>query len=199
MNSVPQAILERSRLLPEGGVLAPKEFLHLGSRAAVDQAFSRLTKSGVLLRVTRGLYAAAKRISSAETLLNALAAKTQEVVVPDGAASAGRLGLSTTGQIGDLYLTSGRARTLKWGREKVELRHAPRWMLSLGRSIAGDVVRALAWIGESGVAEAMPKLRQRLSPTDWQALSSVRILLPSWMAQLVGREAVRGSCSSAEF
>ncbi|HCF7758986.1 DUF6088 family protein [Pseudomonas aeruginosa] len=198
MNSVPQAILERSRLLPEGSILAPKEFLHLGSRAAVDQAFSRLAKSGLLLRITRGLYAAAKKVSTAERLLNALSEKTQEVVVPDGAASAVRLGLST-GQIGDLYLTSGRSRTLKWGREKVELRHAPRWMLSLGRSIAGDVVRALAWIGESGVAEAMPKLRQRLSPIDWQALSSVRILLPSWMAQLVGREAVRGSCSSAEF
>ncbi|MFG9007920.1 DUF6088 family protein [Pseudomonas aeruginosa] len=198
MNSVPQAILERSRLLPEGSILAPKEFLHLGSRAAVDQAFSRLAKSGVLLRITRGLYAAAKKVSTAEKLLNALSEKTQEVVVPDGAASAGRLGLST-GQIGDLYLTSGRSRTLKCGEEKAVLRHAPQWMLSLGRSTAGDVVRALAWIGASGAAEVMPRLRQRLLPTDWQALSSVRILMPSWMAQLVGREAARESCSSAEF
>jgi hypothetical protein len=35
-------------------VLSPKEFQHLGSRVAVDQAFSRLSRAGKLLRVTRG-------------------------------------------------------------------------------------------------------------------------------------------------
>lgn len=30
--------------MPEGGVFSPKEFLHLGSREAVDQTFTRLVK-----------------------------------------------------------------------------------------------------------------------------------------------------------
>ena len=51
MNTLPETILRRARSFREGGVLSPKEFLHLGSRAAVDQAFSRLTKAGKLLRV----------------------------------------------------------------------------------------------------------------------------------------------------
>jgi len=39
MNTLPETIQNHARALPEGGVLSPKEFLHLGSRAAVDQAF----------------------------------------------------------------------------------------------------------------------------------------------------------------
>jgi len=46
MKTLPETILRHARSLPEGGILSPKEFLHLGSRAAVDQVFSRLTKEG---------------------------------------------------------------------------------------------------------------------------------------------------------
>ena len=53
MASLPESILLHAQSLPEGGVLSPKEFLHLGTRAAVDQALSRLTKEGRLLRVAR--------------------------------------------------------------------------------------------------------------------------------------------------
>ena len=40
MNTLPETILLQAESLPEGGVLSPKEFLHLGSRPAIDQAFS---------------------------------------------------------------------------------------------------------------------------------------------------------------
>ena len=50
MITLPEAILQHARSLPEGGVLSPREFLHLGSRAAVDQAFSRLAKANELAR-----------------------------------------------------------------------------------------------------------------------------------------------------
>jgi hypothetical protein len=58
MSTLPEIILLRAESLPEGGVLSPKEFLHLGSRPAIDQALSRLTKAGKLLRVARGIYVA---------------------------------------------------------------------------------------------------------------------------------------------
>lgn len=57
MSSLAQAILSAAQALPEGGLLSPKEFLHLGSRAAVDQTLTRLTREGKLLRVGRGTYA----------------------------------------------------------------------------------------------------------------------------------------------
>ena len=50
------AILKHAKNLPEGGIVSPKEFLHIGPRANVDQALSRLARRGELLRVGRGMY-----------------------------------------------------------------------------------------------------------------------------------------------
>jgi len=37
MSQLVQSILSFAQSLPEGGLLSPKEFLHLGSRVAIDQ------------------------------------------------------------------------------------------------------------------------------------------------------------------
>ncbi len=193
MKTLPESILEHSRRLPKGDILTPKEFLHLGSRAAVDQAFSRLAKAGLLLRAARGLYMApctsrqGKGVHPMEKVISALAAKRHETIVIDGARSAKMLGLTAQVPKGNRFLASGRTRTLKVGGAKIEIRHAPKWMLSFGASTAGSVIRALAWLGEMRVEEAINKLRKRLSSVDWQALSSARSILPSWMALAIGR------------
>ena len=90
MNTLPATILQQAQTLPEGGVLSPKTFLHLGSRSAVDQAFSRLAKSGKLLRVARGAYAVpvsgrfGSRAPAPEKVIQALAEQSGEIVVPHG-------------------------------------------------------------------------------------------------------------------
>ena len=194
MKTLPESILEHSVQLPEGGILTPKEFLHLGTRAAVDQAFSRLAKAGLLIRAARGLYVASttrslgRGVPAMSKVVSALASKTHEMITLDGERSAKMLGLITQKPLGDAFLTSGRARTLKVGDVSVEIRHAPRWMLSLGATTAGAVIRALAWVGQDQVGKVMDKLRKHLTPFDWQALSSVRSQVPSWMALAIGRE-----------
>ncbi len=57
MSHLAETILSAARALPEGGLLSPKEFLHLASRAAIDQTLARLTRDGKLLRIARGAYA----------------------------------------------------------------------------------------------------------------------------------------------
>ncbi|MDQ0706976.1 hypothetical protein QF043_005768 [Pseudomonas sp. W3I7] len=194
MKTLPESILDHSRRLPEGGLLSPKEFLHLGSRAAVDQALSRLAKAGQLIRAARGLYLAAitdlgkQATPSMDKVVSALASKNQEEIVLDGARSAKMLGLSAQALDGNVFLSNGRTRALKVGDATAEIRHAPRWMLALGSTTAGAVIRALAWLGERRIGEVMERLRKQLTPIDWQALSSVRSLLPSWMALAIGRE-----------
>lgn len=56
MSHLAENIMSVAQALPEGGMLSPKEFLHLGSRAAIDKTLSRLTQEGKLLRVSRGAY-----------------------------------------------------------------------------------------------------------------------------------------------
>ncbi|MFT0851840.1 DUF6088 family protein [Achromobacter sp. F4_2707] len=198
MNTLPQAILKQAQSLPEGGVLSPKEFLHLGSRAAIDQAFSRLNKEGKLLRVARGAYVApvssrfGARAPSPEKVVQALAEQNGEIVVPHGASSANVLGLTQQVPIREVYLTSGKTRELTLGHSTVLVKHAPRWMMALGSRPAGAAVRALAWMGPTHVSKSLASLHRTLPSSEWQALVSARAGLPGWMAQAIGKEAMHG-------
>lgn len=198
MNTLPESILLHAQSLPEGGVLSPKEFLHLGSRAAVDQALSRLTKEGKLLRVGRGTYVTpvssrfGTRAPAPEKVVESLAAQSGETVTPHGAMAANALGLTQQVPIREIYLTSGRTRKLKLGRSEVLVKHVPRWMLALGTGPAGAAVRALAWMGPAHVRESLVTLHRTLPNSEWRALTASRAALPSWMARAIGEEAVRG-------
>jgi hypothetical protein len=198
MNTLPETILLHAQSLPEGGVLSPKEFLHLGSRVAVDQAFSRLNKAGKLLRVARGTYAApvssrfGSRAPTPEKIVKAMAEQRGETVAPHGASAANMLGLTQQVPTREVYLTSGRTRKLKLGRSELLVKHAPRWMLALGTRPAGAAVRALAWMGPTHASKSLAALHRTLPETEWQTLISARAILPSWMAQAISQEATRG-------
>ena len=56
MQDLAAQVLEHASGMPEGVPLVAKELLHLGNRAAVDQALSRLARRGALLRAGRGIY-----------------------------------------------------------------------------------------------------------------------------------------------
>ncbi|MYM38343.1 DUF6088 family protein [Duganella qianjiadongensis] len=198
MKSLPESILLHAQSLPEGGVLSPKEFLHLGNRAAVDQALSRFAREGKLLRVARGTYVKpassrfGTRAPASEKVVQALAAQNGEVVTPHGANAANALGLTQQVPIREVYLTSGRTRKLKLGKSEVTVKHAPSWMLALGASQAGAAVRALAWMGPTHVRASLATLRRTLPSAEWRTLTLARAALPSWMARAIGEETLRG-------
>lgn len=198
MSRLVEQIVEQISALPEGRYLTAKELLHLGNRAAVDQALSRLARSGRLIRVGRGLYVQpiqgqfGSRPPAASKTVEALGAQRGETVVRHGAAAANALGLTTQMPVREVYLTSGRSRELKLGAQTVELRHAPAWQLVLPGSVAGDVVRALAWLGEERAKSAGDSIAKKLSESERTALLSMRGRLPTWIAQQVSGFEARG-------
>src|SRR5690606_30991811 len=108
------------------------------------------------------------------------------------AAAANALGLTTQIPMRAVYLTSGRSRQLKLGAQSVEFRHAPVWQLIFPGRTAGNVVRALAWLGPERAGDAIRKLRTRLPPTDLQEVAAARARLPTWMAQEMSALVVNG-------
>src|SRR5574337_480786 len=137
MQRLTEQILAYAEGLPEGTPVAAKSLLHLGNRAAVDQTLSRLAERGRLIRAGRGVYLHpvtgrfGTRSPSIEQAVEALATQRGEIIVPNGAAAANALGLTTQVPVRSVYLTSGRSRTMSLGKQIVELRHAPRWQLTL--------------------------------------------------------------------
>lgn len=197
MNSLTEEILGLAASQPEGKTLVAKELLHFGSRAAIDQALSRLTRAGKLLRAGRGIYVLpvkgrfGQRPPAPARVVEAIAAAHGETVATHGAAAANALGLTTQVPVREVYLTSGRSRYLRLGALTVELRHAPTWQLLFSNTPAGEVLRALAWLGPKATKEHLHVLEHKLQPAEIEKLLAARGRLPTWMAQEVGRLANR--------
>jgi uncharacterized protein DUF6088 len=186
-----EAILRETENLPEGALISPKELLHLGSRAAVDQALWRLAKRNKLMRAYRGVYVKpvqtrfGVRAPSPEKVVSRLAETHAEIVARHGAAAANALGLTTQVPTKVVYYTSRPTRRLKLGAETVELKHAPTWLLLPGKGQAGEAVRALAWIGNRHAGEALQKLKQQLPERTVNELIALRPALPGWLSNSI--------------
>lgn len=195
MQRLTEQILEYAKRLPEGTPVAAKGLLHLGSRAALDQALSRLANRGQLIRAGRGLYLLpvtsrfGTRAPSVEQAVEALASQRGEIIVSSGAAAANNLGLTTQVPVRSVYLTSGRTRKMSFGKQVVELRHAPRWQLALAQRPAGEAVRALAWLGPEKAEAALHTLKWKLPPAAFSELVAAAPQLPTWLARSVGKVA----------
>ena len=198
MRGLPKRIMEHAQVLPEATPLCPAALLHLGNRAAVDQALWRLARSGSLMRICQGVYMRpvetrfglrSPRVGKA---LAALSKMWGETIVPCGGAAANCLGLTTLNPVRVVYLTSGPNRRLQFGSSIVELRHAPRWQLAAPHRKAGDVIRALAWLGPEEVEDGLEAVLPTLSEADRDELAAARAVMPIWMAEPVSARLSHG-------
>lgn len=195
MTGLAEQILAHTAGLPEGAPVSAKGLLHLGNRAAVDQALFRLTERGQLIRAGRGVYLRpvagrfGTRTPSVAQAVEALAIQKGEIIVSNCAAAANALGLTTQVPVRSVYLTSGRSRKIHLGKQVVELQHAPRWQLALANRPAGEAVRALAWVGPEKAEAALRTLKRKMQPGVFEELVIAAPQLPTWLARSVGRVA----------
>ena len=191
MPSVSKRIVAHIRPFPEATPICAGALLHLGSRTAVDQALSRLARSGRLMRICQGVYMSPVETRfgtcapNVDKALEALADLWNVTIAPGGGAAAHVLGLTTQIPVRSVYFTSGPKRRLRFGNLDVELRHAPRWQLAAPRRRAGEIIRALAWLGPAEVRAGLQAVLPVLSPEDISELAEARATMPHWMAEPV--------------
>ncbi len=189
MKSLPERIMGYADAKPEATPIRAADLLHLGNRAAVSRALSRLVGSERLMRICRGVYMRpiqtrfGRRAPSLGKALASLSALWGETIVPNGGDSANWLGLTTQNCVRSVYLTSGPDRILHFGAHRVELRHAPSWQLAAPHRNAGVVIRAVAWLGPREVEESLDAVLPTLSGEDLGELSAARAVMPAWMAE----------------
>jgi hypothetical protein len=189
-------ILEHAARLAAETPFCAKELLHLGSRPAVDQALSRLVRAGKLLRAGWGQYVRpiesrfGTRPPAPESVVQEIARRRGETIASSGAAAANSLGLTTQVPVRMVYLTSGSSRTIKFGTQSIELRHAPHWELTLAGETAGEAVRALSWLGPSQARAGLALLKQKLPQATLEQIAERRGTFPTWLAQSISAELV---------
>ncbi|WP_371395580.1 DUF6088 family protein [Fretibacter rubidus] len=101
-----------------GYVFTPSDFLNVGTRAAVNQALSRLAKKGLIRRLTHGIYDYPKispRLGALspkpDDVAQAVACKGGQVLSVSPAKAANLLGLTTQVPAKLVYLTNGPTRS----------------------------------------------------------------------------------------
>ncbi len=186
--STTNAILKRIRAKHRGSVFTPRQFAHLGTRAAVDQALSRLQRSGQIRRLTRGVYEFPKvhpRIGvlspSPEAVAKAMAERTGSRITISGAKAANLLGLSAQVPMQNVFWTEGPSRTLRICNQTVTLKHvAPSKMIGAGTE-AGIVIQAVRSLGKEGVHEiSVHALAKHLPRHVKRAVKRLTPAAPAW-------------------
>lgn len=194
MQTLVEKITKHSAEMPEGAPISAKELLHLGNRAAVDQALSRLARRGALSRIRRGEYVRlvttrfGQRAPSVSRTVEALAHKRSETIARHGSAAANALGLTTQVPVRPVYLTSGRSGSLMIGAQMIELKHAPSWQLKEPGEPAGEAIRAMKHLGPAHVHRVL----ESLSASDVQKVIALRSILPQEFAEQVSTYMARG-------
>ena len=159
---------------PRGAVFSSADFLLAGTRAAVDQALFRLMKDGTIVRVARGLYAAAGQSVDAQTVARALARKTGEHV-----------GLTPVEGPGDVLVvpTSGLSRTLQAAGHTVQFQRMSQRKVQLAASPKGRVLLAL-WA--QGIKN-LTTLEIQRATSGWAEgeIDSFAALIPAWLRTAV--------------
>jgi hypothetical protein len=184
-----------------GSVFTPNDFLDLGGRDAVDKALSRLATSGAVRRLSRGLYEYPREHPELGTLspdiekvAKALAGKDRLRLQPAGAYATNLLGLSEQVPAKAVFLTDGPSRTVKIGRQEIQLRRTtPRNMAAAGR-LSGLLMQAFRHLGPQHITEQrMAHLKRTLPAKERNRLLKDLPLAPAWMHPLFRELAEGGS------
>ena len=192
-DSTASRALRRIQAWGRGKVFVPHDFLDLGTRRAVDAALRRLTASGRIRHLGRGVYDYPRthprlgiRTPSVDDVAAAVARGTGESIVVSEARAANALGVTSQVPARATYLTSGTSRTLRIGPHTIRFRHAAPSRLAGGDSRAGMAVRALRFLGRDGLdPQAQRALVRALGDDDRQQLQNRRQLAPAWMRPMI--------------
>jgi len=185
---VARRIVKMARATP-GQVFTPFDFLDLGSPHSVGMALTRLTRSGELRRLARGLYDVPRThpvlgelLPTADDIAQALARRDGASVQPAGAMAANLLSLSNQVPARAVYHTDGPSRTVKIGALTVYLKKRPPRQVRSASPMSSLVFAALRSLGKANVSSArVSHLQKTLSAADRRRLLKDLPLAPAWM------------------
>ena len=172
-----------------GYVFTPSDFISVGARTAVDQALSRLAKSGFIRRLTQGIYDYPKispRLGALspkpDDVAKAVARKGGQVLSVSPAKAANMLGLTTQVPAKLIYLTNGPTRSKTFGGQTIYLRNAAIKNLVGAGTSTGLIFQALRYIGKDGInSVVLQKIAAHLSDDGLKSLVKDSQKAPDWM------------------
>lgn len=200
---VTSALRRYLNLVSEGTILATAQVLSLGSRAAVDKAFSRLCRCGQLIRLARGLYLKVKagepdwRPPLEDIVMAKVRAFQRDVISPPAEESLSRKipqrqplsrEANGSGNTTDIHLdTNGNTSSFKlYNGVVVRLRHVAMRKFDLAQTALGRKVRVLCEAAQALNPVHLKQFSQSIGREERKDLKVLLPLLPHWLSDVLG-------------
>lgn len=192
-------MLARIRADAPRKVWTPSDFIDLASRDAVDKALQRLTKTGTLRRIDRGLYdqpgfnqlTHKPNPPDPRSVIDAVGRRDQTRMIVDGMTAANDLGLTDAVPAKIVVHTDARRRAIKLGNVTIAFRPTAASKLFWAGRPGMRVVQALHWLRDLLVREGeSDQVRRKLAklfedpaagPPLKVDLTAGMTALPNWM------------------
>ena len=188
-----RSILEAVKADKVGSAFSARDFLELGSHAAVRKALERLTKKGELRRIRRGFYdrprphpILGQTAPDPMELVRSVMKDTGAQWQVSGAYAANQLHLTEQVPAKIVIFTNGVPRKISLGKLTLDFRRAaPRNLIGAGTT-AGLVFQALRYLGENHVTpEIVSRLRRDLDPATKKDLAKLTPQMAAWLRPVV--------------
>jgi hypothetical protein len=197
--SVKDKIIARTRQLLPGSILFAQDFLSDGTSEAVRQQLTRLVKTGLLKRLSQGVYVIPKKLGdhgyllpTADEIASALARRDKTRIIPTGEVALWKLGLSTQVPLNYVYLTDGPSKVIKIEEKDrktsytITFKHASPKNFALRGKISGQVIQALKAIGEKNLKEeVLDKIQSLIMRESTDDLNHDLAVAPTWISKLI--------------
>lgn len=196
MESVEDKILTSLRKSGRGTVFFADRFARLGNGDRLHKAMELLTKRGDIIRVARGIYCypvidtvygLGACPPPVDDIAMAIAKRDRVKIAPTAFHAQNLLGMSQQMVMNYLYMTDGRARTLKLENGgEITFRHTAAKNLAFRNRLAMLITYALKDYGAEGVTEEHKKRIKELLPNEKREdIEKDYALMPEWIREII--------------
>ena len=159
----------------EGTVFVNSDFADSADTETIRRNLNRLTKTGILRRILKGIYEKPEYsemlkeyvAADPEAVAKALARNYHWTIAPCGNTALNLLGLSTQVTAVWSYISDGPYKTYEWNSTKIEFKHRTNKEITGLSYMTALVIQALKTLGKANVtSETIQALSSRLSEED---------------------------------
>jgi hypothetical protein len=187
-------ILSRITDMGKGWIFSAMDFADLDSRNNIDQALFRLSKTGVIRKLTTGLYDVPLTNNKwgaipvdPEKAAFALAKKFGHNLQINPVQAANMLGLSQQIPTQLVYLTDGFSKNIQIGNQTITFIRASHKKMLGGNTKAGLIIQALYYFGKDQINDVslIARIRALLTANDKDMLIDLMPQAPIWMQKTI--------------
>lgn len=179
-----------------GSIIFASDFAEIGEQKTINKVFERITSSGKIIRIARGIYCKPKIddklgfgiiYPGIDDIAQAIAQRDKCRIVPSGDLALNKLGLSTQVPMNAVYLTDGTPRRIKvYNGRGILFKHVVPKRLNFKSELMMLITFALQRLGQYNItSDQINHIQQLLLTVPKEQISKDLKLVPGWIRSII--------------